>query len=214
MKKLTLLLILLTILTINADDVKKCWSKAGKITVINPELFEHGMTESLKNSTENYDLNDIAKFNGHICAGSTAGFLMTKMALKKLFPNEIPIQGDIRITASRPSGATDIAGFITGALPHFGMPTDKMSIDTKLHRESEITIVFTRISTGKSVTAVFLKKKLLKNVLGQNMKEFINLKDKVDNGSRKPETIKAFGRYVQKLVCELVSGKHKAIIIR
>ena len=147
--------------------MKKCWNKAGKVTVINPELFEHGMTESLKNSTEDYDLNDIAKFNGHICAGSAAGFLMTKMALKKLFPNEIPVQGDIRITASRPSGATDIAGFITGALPHFGMPTDKMSIDLKLHKDSEITIKFTRISTGKSVIAIFLKKKLLKKRSGK-----------------------------------------------
>lgn len=214
MKKLTILFILLAFCTAYAGQADSRYKKAGSITVINFELFEHGMTDSLKKSKVTYTLDDIGKFNGHICPGSTAGFLMTKMALEKLFPNETPVMGDIKVVSSRPCGATDIAGMLTGAMHHFGMPAEKISIDPKLHDADRIVIIFTRISTGKTVKTVFYKNKLFKKVLGKKIKEFVSLKDKVDNGSKDPETIKAFGRYVQKLVCELVSGKHETIEVK
>jgi flavodoxin I len=213
MKKLSTLLffLLFTLLSdLYSEETAKCYDKIEKIKIINPELFEYGMTESLKNSAVIYDLNDVIKFNRHLCAGSVAGYIMTKNALKKLFPNESPVQGDIKITASQPSGATDMAGMITGTLDHFGVPAKNISIDTELFKGGELTIIFERISTNKKVVATFHQGKLL-NTLSEHKDEFLNLKKKLDAGDKSSNTTKAFGKHVQELVCELISKKNTLI---
>jgi formylmethanofuran dehydrogenase subunit E-like metal-binding protein len=67
--------------------------KAGTIKIYEPRMGTYGSVLSDK-ALMHINLVDIAKFSGHLCGGSTSGFMMTKLALESLYrKGETPGEG-------------------------------------------------------------------------------------------------------------------------
>ena len=109
-----------------------------------------------------YSYVDAVKFAGHSCPTVAGAYLMTKIALEKLYENQLPIRGEIKVDVK---GALDegvegvignCAGFITGAANEGGFKGigGNFSRNNKLHFNIPIDgdLRFTRIDTNKSVT--------------------------------------------------------------
>ncbi len=109
-----------------------------------------------------YSYVDAVKFAGHSCPTVAGAYLMTKLALEKLYKNETPVRGEIKVDVK---GALDegvegvignCAAFITGAANEGGFKGigNKFGRNNKLHFQVDIDgdLRFTRIDTGKSVT--------------------------------------------------------------
>lgn len=112
-----------------------------------------------------YRYIDAVKLAGHSCPTVAAAYWMTYMALRALYPEQMPERGNIRIEFSRASneGTTgvvaNVVGMITGAAADSGFKglsgmfdrRNKMLFDVEMQTE----IRFTRLDTHASVvTAV------------------------------------------------------------
>lgn len=113
-------------------------------------------------------LLDCYKLAGHACPSMTSAFLCTEEAVKKLYPDNVCIRGDLKVEFGSPllEGATgpksNVVSYITGAYAESGFPglggTDfrrrnLLSFGVSgLHR-SEIR--YTRLSNGVSVIVKF-----------------------------------------------------------
>ena len=60
------------------------------------------------------ELNDIAKFHGHLCDGLAEGFLALEYGLKQLYPDGIIDRTNTRIVSKSSPCLTDAAIYITG----------------------------------------------------------------------------------------------------
>ena len=60
------------------------------------------------------ELNDIAKFHGHLCDGLAEGFLALEYGLKQLYPNGAIDRTNTRIVGKSSPCLTDAAIYITG----------------------------------------------------------------------------------------------------
>lgn len=73
-----------------------------------------------------YDCLDVAKLTGHLCPTVVGAFLGTRKALWMLYPDELPVRGDIAVSFrdERDAGVTGVigavAGLITGAAAEEG----------------------------------------------------------------------------------------------
>ncbi len=75
-----------------------------------------------------YTYEEVVKLSGHSCAAVAGAWIITKKALEALYPDEIPVRGQIKIYAP---GADDewlvgvfgeVITYITGASPGTGFP--------------------------------------------------------------------------------------------
>jgi len=75
-----------------------------------------------------YTYEEAVKLSGHSCGAISGAWIMTRKALEILYPNEVPVRGQIKITAP---GAEDewivgvfgeVIGYVTGAAPKTGFP--------------------------------------------------------------------------------------------
>lgn len=68
-----------------------------------------------------YTFKDVVKLSGHSCPTVAGAYLMTLYSLKKLYPKDLPIRGEIKVELrdSKSAGTTgvlaNVASFITGA---------------------------------------------------------------------------------------------------
>ncbi len=68
-----------------------------------------------------YQYADVVKLAGHSCPTVASAYLMTRRALKALYPDALPVRGEIRLELrdERTAGATgviaNVASFLTGA---------------------------------------------------------------------------------------------------
>ena len=114
-----------------------------------------------------YTYTDCVKVAGHACASVSSAFQMTKVALKALYGDEIPVRGDVsvRFGGDRTSGANGPIGqviqFLTGAAIETGFHglggnfsrADNFTYDEELGETAEngLVAVFSRLDTGKTV---------------------------------------------------------------
>ncbi len=110
-----------------------------------------------------YQYADVVKLAGHSCPTVASAYLMTRGALKALYPDALPVRGEIRVELrdERTAGVTgviaNVASFLTGATHDTGFKGIGGHFDRRnlLFFEAGIPaqLRFTRVDTGAAVTA-------------------------------------------------------------
>jgi len=147
---------------------------------------------------------DVVKSAGHSCPTVAGAYLMTLKALKALYPNELPVRGNIKVAFKEPM-EEGVAGVIGNVVSHLTGATDKsgfkglkgkfarhslMEFNAGLHSSAR----FTRIDTNESVDIFYNP-----NVVPP-LPDMQSLMQKVLGGSAEAEDIKAFGIFWQERV--------------
>jgi len=133
-----------------------------KITLYDPLAeflgsFEKGIIE--------YSFAEIVKMAGHGCATVAGAYIMTVEGLKKLYPENLPERGNIKVEFPMPQteGTQGVVGTvvsnITGATSDFGFKglggkfdrTNLMFFSAKI----DSNVRFTRLDTGKTVDVYY-----------------------------------------------------------
>lgn len=161
------------------QDMKKVYAKAGTIKIIDKKAIAAGTMSNMLNIS----LEDIGVFDGHICACNTAGFIITKNVLSKLFPGEIPMRNSMYIKmSSYTQDIVDAIEFITGNRLDGGKYTNTKSdfvIDPALQgKEGTVTFLFERKDNGKKIKVVLNRMVLLTQ---KEAYAFMQIKPKMAN---------------------------------
>ena len=159
------------------------------------------------------NLTDIAQYTGHICPSVAAGFLLTKMALDELFPNETPERGNIRIAAMAPNDLVNVAAYVVGIRPADMLSENPdLIIDKGLKPEEKgkIVLLFQRKDSGKMVKAYFNKMELL---TPEDKKTIMPYRKKYKEGKVTEEEIITTGKYIQTVVKRLVTNTPKGALV-
>lgn len=188
------------------------YDKAGLIELRDPMAVITGTREA-GDDIFRFSLRDVGKFTGHVCAGTSSGFLLTKQALDMLYPgDEIPLRGQISIVASSGSDLAALAAYIVRASPFSGdeQEHNSMVIDTGIGSgPGTVTLIFKRADTGKKVKAVFDKSKL---AAPEYMKKTEGLKKKVLSGQATASEKQEFATIVQALVEKVIRHRPGGLI--
>lgn len=120
-----------------------------------------------------YTYEEVVKLSGHSCGAVTGAWTITRKALEALYPNEIPVRGQIKIQAP---GAEDewfvgvfgeVMTYITGAAPKTGFPGSEFGQaynrrNLMIYPEEptntpppKMVWVFERIDTGAKVSVQY-----------------------------------------------------------
>lgn len=112
-----------------------------------------------------YHYTDCIKVAGHACASVSSAFQMTKLALKELYGDAIPVRGDIEVVyfGERDQGANGPIGqviqFLTGAATETGFHglggryarADRFVFSDDDGNHAGITVRYKRSDTGAAV---------------------------------------------------------------
>jgi hypothetical protein len=110
-----------------------------------------------------FTLDDAGRYAGHLCPTVATAFEMTRAALKRLYGDEMPRRGDVRVTmASAPDQFANgplarVIGYITGAARDDGFRGlgGRFSRQNLLHFAPDDrpfgSVLFERTDTGASV---------------------------------------------------------------
>jgi hypothetical protein len=112
-----------------------------------------------------YSYQDCIKLAGHACPSVSAAFQLTKVALKELYGDEIPVRGgiEVRFAGAREAGANGPIGqvvqFLTGAAIETGFQglggrysrANLFIYDEDFVGASGLTVEFRRLDTGEKV---------------------------------------------------------------
>lgn len=110
-----------------------------------------------------YSLEDAGRYAGHLCPTVATAFEMTRLALRELYGDDMPVRGNIRVTmASAPDQFANgplarVIGFITGAAREDGFRglAGRFSRQNLLAYAPEQrpfgSVLFERLDTGASV---------------------------------------------------------------
>lgn len=101
------------------------------MTDTEPIRFREPLAETLgafkeENAVLEYGFTDAVKMAGHACPTVTGTYLICQAALDKLYPESIPVRGDIQVTVygEEDEGVYGVMGqvlsFLTGAAPQTG----------------------------------------------------------------------------------------------
>ena len=156
------------------------YSKAGIIKIKDKKAIAAG-TKWKDGAVLSISLEDVGLFDGHICACNTAGFIITKNVLAKLFSGETPLRNSLNIKMSAyTQDIVDAIEFITGNRLDGGKYTKKPSdlvIDPSLQGEQgTVTFLFERKDNGKKVKVILDKRILLSK---DEMATFTQIKPKM-----------------------------------
>jgi len=214
-KNIILSLIALFLLSGNLYSQNKnqsVYEQAGTIKLHDPKAVMVGYRQPGDDIFE-ISLDDVGKYTGHVCAGVSSAFILTKQALDLLYPNgEIPVRGQISIAASSNTDHLEVASYIVRA-----RQTDPESngdnislVDTNIISEpGTVTLIFKRADSGKMVKAVFDKRKLLTPELKSKM---MPLKKKVSEGTATEQEKAEFAKTVQEIVKLIITNAPKGLI--
>ncbi|MBS1176834.1 MAG: hypothetical protein H6R06_1246 [Proteobacteria bacterium] len=129
-----------------------------RIRVIDPLADLLGAAEG---GVLEYGYPDAVKLSGHSCPTVAGAFLMTRTALARLYPQDMPRRGDVRVELRQAldEGVTgviaSVAGLITGAANEGGFKglAGRFARDGRLRFGVPMTgeIRFTRLDTGQAV---------------------------------------------------------------
>ncbi len=174
---------------------------------------------SFEDGEVTFNYLDVVKAAGHSCPTVAGAYLMTLKALKALYPNELPVRGNIKVAFREPmeegvagvignviaqlTGATDKSGFkgLNGKFVRHSL----MEFNAGLHSSAR----FTRVDTGESVDVYYNP-----NVVPP-LPDMQPLMQKVMGGIAEPEDVKAFGIFWQERVERiLINNSDNAEMIR
>ena len=161
---------------------------------------------------------DIVKSAGHSCPTVAGAYLSTREALKKLYKDELPKRGEIRVDfkESQTDGVIGVIAQvitnITGATSDFGFK----GINGKFNRTNllffnqniDSEIKFTRLDSGESVEVTYNPKSIKPNP------KQIELFQKAMQGVATNEELEEFGKLWQSRVEEIFNNVEKVLIIR
>lgn len=188
------------------------YQKAGTIKVRDPKAVITGYRQAGEEIFE-ISLDDIGKYTGHVCAGISSGFLLTKQALKKLYPEgQMPVRGQISIAASAYTDQAEVAAYIVRARQHEGdeKENNHLIIDQTLETAPyTVTLIFKRHDNGRMVKAVFDKSTIATPAMMKNM---MPLKKKIMNGTASPDEKTLFAENVQKMVKKIITNTPEGLI--
>jgi hypothetical protein len=132
-----------------------------RIRVIDPLADLLGAAED---GVLEYGYPDAVKLSGHSCPTVAGAFLMTRTALARLYPQDMPRRGEVRVELRQAldAGVTgviaSVAGLITGAANEGGFKglAGRFARDGRLRFGVPMTgeIRFTRLDTGQAVELV------------------------------------------------------------
>ena len=161
---------------------------------------------------------NIVKFAGHSCPTVAGAYLITLEALKALYPDSMPIRGEIKVEFKEPmeegvtgvianvisniTGATETSGFkgLNGKFARHSLMDFSASINSSAR--------FTRVESGKSVDVVYDPSNVPAN---PNMQA---LMQKMMQGKATKEDKKQFGIFWQERVKEILTNtKHYPSLI-
>jgi hypothetical protein len=195
----------------NQPDNVTIYEKAGIIKLRDPKAVMFGYRQPGDDVFE-FTLNDVGKYAGHVCAGISSAFLLTKQALDLLYPgDEMPVRGQISVVASDQTAHLEVASYIVRASAHgeeeiAGIAT----VDTTLRMGTgKVTLIFKRLDNGKMAKAVFNKTVLMP---GDKMQKMLALKQKVINGTATTEEKKQFTENVQKAVIKIITDAPEGLL--
>ena len=140
---------------------------------------------------------DVVKSAGHSCPTVAGAYIITSEALKALYPNELPVRGNIKVefeedmkegvagvignVISQITGATDKSGFkgLQGQYARHSLMAFNANIDSSAR--------FTRTDTNTSVDVVYNPSTILPNP------DMQTIMMKMKNGDVTPNEVKEFG---------------------
>lgn len=109
-----------------------------------------------------YQYADVVKLAGHSCPTVASAWLMTRAALSALYPDALPVRGEIRVAmhGERTAGVTgvvaNVASFLTGATQDAGFKGIGGRFDRRELLSFDVAIAgeirFTRVDSGAAVT--------------------------------------------------------------
>ncbi|PHQ65367.1 MAG: hypothetical protein COB99_04455 [Sulfurimonas sp.] len=150
-----------------------------------------------------YEFNylDVVKSAGHSCPTVAGAYLITAEALKALYPDEMPVRGNIKVEFKE-SLEDGVAGVISNVVSQITGATDKSGfkgLAGKFARHSlmnfeapiEASARFTRVDTNKSVDVLYDPSSIMPS---PNMQP---LMQKMMGGLAQPVEIKEFGELWQ-----------------
>ncbi len=194
------------------DTTITVYQKAGIIKIRDPKSVMVGYRKP-GNDIFEISLDDVGKYTGHVCAGVTSGFLLTKKALELLYNNnEIPVRGNISVAASGYSDYVDVANYVLRLKTNGDDKSAKSTlfIDTTLTSQQGIAVlIFKRNDTGKMVKATIDKSKLIKKDKMQKMQE---LKKKIIDGTANDMQKSKFAENVQNTVNKIITDTPEGLI--
>ncbi|MDP8238790.1 MAG: FmdE family protein [Candidatus Hatepunaea meridiana] len=192
------------------DQWNAFYDKAPTIVISEPDAVMKGSLPEGKDVIH-ISVTDIAKFNGHICASSASGYMMTHLALKELYPKGIPVRGQIQIAASGMGEPVCIASTIIRVGPH-GHDGDDLVIDKSLNTGTpgDIVMIFQHKDTGKSVKTVFHKFNLIPPKTAKKMKQLLH--HKIPEGKANQEEKEYARKTVQSFVKTILLDTPKDVI--
>ncbi len=144
-----------------------------------PIRFKEPFAETLgafdkKDAVVEYALTDVVKMAGHVCPTTVGAYLCCQEALKQLYPNEIPVRGDITVAIhGEPHEGvygviSQIFSFLTGAAPNTGFKglghkfrrKDLLKFNPKKSNSTALCFEFGRSDNDKSVFVEFFPGKI------------------------------------------------------
>ena len=105
-------------------------------------------------------IEDIGLYFGYLIPAHVAGFETTRLALELLYPEGMPLRGQVRVAGPEKNDIMLVASYLTGARD-FYLVEDKaggdLVIDPTLgaDRPGKYVMIFQREDTGRTVEAVF-----------------------------------------------------------
>lgn len=191
---------------------KTIYQKAGIIKLKEPKALTDGYRQP-DNDIFEISLDDVGKYTGHICAGITSGFLLTKQALSLLYPNgETPVRGQISIASSAHTDQLEVASYIVRARQYNpeGQGKNIAIVDTNIASvPGTVTLIFKRADNGKMAKAVFNKAKLL---TPEVKKSLMPLMKKRMNGTASDNEKTKLAKMIKGLVKQVITNPPEGVI--
>lgn len=121
-----------------------------------------------------YSFIDVVKMSGHACPTVSAAYLCCQLALEKLYPDSIPVRGEIAVTVyGEPDDGVygvmaQVFSFLTGAAPATGFKglgprfkrKDLLKFSPQVLDPEAMSFEFRRLDNGKAVLVKFYSQRV------------------------------------------------------
>jgi len=197
---------------IRGQENKTIYQQAGIIKVKDPKAVTVGYRQP-GDAIFEISLDDVGKYTGHVCAGISTGYILTKQALELLYPNgEIPVREQISIAASANTDHLEVASYVVRARQNDPESKGKniAFVDENISSVAgTVTLIFFFFDTEKMVKAVFNKGKLVTPKLKKKM---MPLKKKIMLGTASNKEKEEFAKTVQEVVKTIITNIPEGVI--
>ncbi len=193
-------------------------------TEVNPIRFKEPLAETLGAVKEEgaileYTFIDVVKMAGHACPTVAGAYLSCQKALEALYPDEIPVRGEIAITVygEPDEGVYGVMGqvfsFLTGAAPASGFRglghkfkrKDLLRFSQEKIDPQAMCFQFNRRDTGKAILVKFYPREI--PFAEKKAKRLVELLEKVIWEAAKDEEKREFHQLWLEKVADMLLGE-------